>query len=153
MKRNIRRPVGVLCIAAALLVLGLGVAAVVQVQLLTKPAVELQWSSGSSLYLTGRAGVDVAPICDINPERGPSRSVTVPAQDSRRGLDLRGRLLESWFTGTASVRCSADAILATQPWPIGYRIAEHSWLAIPAVVLGIVGWILLPTRRRKPVRQ
>jgi hypothetical protein len=54
-------------------------------------------------------------------------------------------LVRRWFAGDATVACTAPAAIASQPWAVGFRVAEHTWMTVPAVLVAILGRILVPT--------
>lgn len=135
------------------MVIGLGAVAVTIGTVLHHSLFSAETSSGSwdarALYISSAAGPGAGPSCTIEPKEGRSgRTVSLPEERQGRGFDLRGRTLSRWFTGTASVRCTGPVRMSSQPWAVGYWLAERTWMIIPAVLLAVFGWVIRPERRR-----
>lgn len=104
------------------------------------------WSSGT-LYLSAAGDFDDRPTCDITPRgngKGKWRAVTLPPESSGRNPDLDGRVVRRWFSGPADVQCTGPVYLSSQPWPVGYWIAEHGWFNLLVPLVGGLGYVILP---------
>lgn len=101
---------------------------------------------GGVLYLSSAEGTRTGLTCVIKPDKGETRSVVLPREQSGGRGDTHGEILTRWFDGSASVACYGEVRMSTQPWPVGFWLAGHSWMIIPAVILTAFGWMLTPSR-------
>lgn len=106
--------------------------------------------TGGPLYLNSTVLGD-SQECDIRPDAGEFRNVTVPLMP-RRGLHVKGLRLDPWFDGSAEISCTG-AVHRTQGQVVRFYPLIEQWyvlfLGLLLIAFGLTRLGLIQQHRPK----